>query len=196
MRTENLSDREILGPILHPTDQVGDNNIDTAEGCLARDNTYRWYHGLARVLRPKRVAEIGVRFGYSLYALQSGSLKNLAIYGFDNESYIPDCLSWARLHLKPLAWSCELVKCDTQKLNALSLLGIDIFHVDGDHTAEGADHDMKLAWPTLADNGVLLVDDVDSIPPVRAAVVDFCDQHHTEFLYLPSTRGLAVIPKA
>lgn len=201
MRLESLTDAQILEPIRHEQDREGNSDIHTVEGCILRDNNYRWYYGLGRAFKPHYIAEIGVRYGYSLYALALGAGCDPVVWCLDNNSYIPGSLDWACDHLHGVCEHVTKAEVDTQKVNRLDIrTKVDLFSVDGDHTDAGARHDMELAWPCIRPGGLLLVDDIDYCGQdgninLRPVVQAFCQSYSTEFLWLPTTRGLAVIVK-
>lgn len=214
MRCENVTDAQILEPIRHPSDNQGTDDIHTVEGAIRRNNTYRWYYGLGFCLAPERIGEIGVRMGYSLYAMALGASSSNKyakpmLAGWDNQSYVKDSIEWANQHLAKVACSTRGVTvrhADTQKVTEqeLSYSGwrefFDMFSVDGDHSQAGARHDLELAWICMRRGGVILVDDIDypgqgNDINLRPVVETFCQEKATSFLYLPTTRGLAVITK-
>src|ERR1700734_2435625 len=59
-----LTEADLLAPILHQRD-IGADWIDSG--------TYPTYWKIGNILRPVSIAEIGVRYGYSLYSLVAGS---------------------------------------------------------------------------------------------------------------------------
>lgn len=203
MRCEDLTDEQLLKPIRHPEDNTGNTDIHTVEGCIRLNNNYRWYYGLAQVHQPELIAEIGVRYGYSLFAMARGSKMNPTLVGFDNESYCPASMqhTFDKLELY-FPQRVTLYALNTQKEQSLAQYcnQIAMFSVDGDHTQDGCRHDMELAWPTLRRGGVLVVDDIDYAGQdgrinLRPVVQQFCQEKAVDFLYLPTTRGLAVIVK-
>src|SRR5690242_19942054 len=119
MRVENLTDAQILEAIRHPDDRKGVTDLHTVEGAICSNNVYRWYYGLARLFRPTFIGEIGVRFGYSLWALASGAGTFPCVYGWDNESYIPGSLSWARKHLAEVCDEVQIHAVNTQDISRL-----------------------------------------------------------------------------
>lgn len=207
---EGNTDLLLLGTDLQPQDSKADY--------LQNRDTYCWYHALAYKARPKVIAEIGSRFGYSLKAMIYGagryrSQKDLIVFSFDNESYEPNCLS---IICNMLTYTdvgeYVIAKQDSQAVNVLplqrtgrwdglkdcggELTKADLFHVDGDHSIQGTLHDLLLAKDQLAEGGIILLDDIDTkeCPGVKAALLLFIgDNPEFTWDYFPSYRGLAAI---
>lgn len=211
---DDTTDKDILGMDLQPQDA----NADYLQG---RD-TYCWYYALAYKVRPRVIAEIGSRFGYSLKAMIYGAGRyrqqsDLAVFAFDNESYEPGCVRKIADMLSYTGVREYIVtRQDSQTVETLplrmkgtwdglkdrgdgKLVKADLFHVDGDHSIQGTLHDLLLAKEQLADGGVILLDDIDTpvCPGVKAAMTLFL-QDNPDFTWdhFPSVRGLAAIYKA
>jgi len=133
-------------------------------------------YDIVKELAPKTIAEIGVRCGYSAWAMLQAA-PDATFYGFDNYSYKPRqvCQCASEYLLKD--YNTEITEKDTQETKNLCLTDIDLFHVDGDHTYAGAYHDLELAFKTLSENGKILVDDT-SVNEVAQACVDFIWVHN------------------
>lgn len=174
---------------------------DEPEDWISSRNTYAWYYAIAHHFRPRRIAEIGVRFGYSATAMMKGSLDagvgKVDYAGFDNGNYIPGSNWVFRNSLSTSAIAhrvnAQLFDLNTQNCNGLAVDSIDLFHVDGDHTYAGAIHDLNLAREVTRDGGIILVDDVDCIPDVTEAARDWVGQNDLEYFVMPSLRGHMVI---
>lgn len=184
----SVSDKEILGSML----QECDANHETVQG----KETYAWYRAFAEFVKPRVIAEIGVRFGYTLKALSVPSVE--IVHGFDNESYIPGSLSVVAEHL-PYA---NLMQCNSQFLETLPIADVDVFHVDGDHTSMGAYHDLLLAYKAVREGGYILIDDVKGLYyqtrqdyDVRQAAEQFCAKFKLKKIFVPTYRGLFIIQK-
>ena len=66
----------------------------------------------------------------------------------------------------------------------------DLYHVDGDHTREGALHDMEICCAAMGPDSFIVVDDYDYIRPVMQGVDDFLRLHpELEGFFLATTRG-------
>jgi ADP-heptose:LPS heptosyltransferase len=147
--------------IVHPVDQPV-------------PDTWRSYYGtlfeLARELRPRRVCEIGVRAGYSAFAILSA---NPAAFMLGIEADLDEATQnthWGRQGLyrhaeKILApFDYQLLIADSHALARLPRC--DLIYIDGDHTFDGCLADLRLAERS---SETILVDDYDSIPSVRQA---------------------------
>lgn len=128
------------------------------------------YDVVAKV-RPSSIVEIGVRAGYSAYAMLSAAptARYLGIdSGTGSHGGHPGALIHARRLLEP--FGAHIVLQDSQAVDTLPVAA-DLLHVDGDHSYEGCMHDMGLALTS----GVrwLLVDDTEHIQAVKQAVPDW-----------------------
>lgn len=151
---------------------------------------------------PKRIAEIGIRAGYSAWTFLQ-ACPNATYIGFDanNETHggqganIYGFFEWAKKILLP--YDAYLIELDTQTVDDLMILNIDFFHIDGDHTAEGVYHDLNLAWKATKKNGLLLVDDYDYLPEVQKGVDSWIAKMDTrvKWEYRKSLRGEILITK-
>jgi len=106
---------------------------------------YRMKEAVARAVRPKRILEIGVRYGYSAAALLAG-YPGAEYCGIDLD--VPaygggsDGLEFSRTHLPA---SAKLIKEDSQDLSSLPGGFYDLIHVDGQQDEIGTYHDLELA---------------------------------------------------
>jgi hypothetical protein len=155
---------------------------------FANQAVYRWYFEIGRMLKPKRIAEIGVRFGYSGKALMMGSGAEF-YEGWDDESYEPGSIAWATDKAK----LPNIHKCDSQRIDHLPNR-YDLVHVDGDHSTDGCFHDCYIAWEALFMGGWLLIDDIEQ-GPVLKGVKRFCSEKKVIPWLLPSDHALALIQK-
>jgi len=119
---------------------------------------YRDKYAICRMIAPRSILEIGVRFGYSAMAFLS-ACPRASYVGLDNDSGTfggeHGALDWARKQLAPYDARVELV--DTQRLDALPGGPYDLVHVDGQQDGEGTLHDLRLA---LAKAKFILVDGI------------------------------------
>ncbi|MEZ5964212.1 MAG: CheR family methyltransferase [Planctomycetota bacterium] len=150
---------------------------------LYQDNYYPVYEALARYLQPRRILEIGTRFGYSLVPLVLGALaqrpRHLQVLSIDMESYdnaFP-CSSQevARRNFE----ACIGPRCGDTEVEVDFVVGdshavqlpeswrFDLIHVDGDHSEQGAFLDIVDSFARLQPGGVMIVDDIDQ-PDVLA----------------------------
>lgn len=107
---------------------------------------YRMKAAIARALAPKRILEIGVRFGYSGAAFLHGS-PNARYTGIDadNGSFggTKGAINWARRLLPEDRH--QLIVADTQSMHRLPGEIYDLIHVDGQQDGDGTYHDLELA---------------------------------------------------
>lgn len=187
---ESITDKEILGSYLQEK--------DINQPYLRSKNTYTWYYAIAKALQPKIIAEIGCRFGYSLRAMLYGSPAAEFVYVWDNESYENGCLTHIESLLNNANVPHQINKQDTQQLEAFKIdRKVDLFHVDGDHSIQGAYYDLKKAYDCLSETGILLIDDTATsvCPGVQAAVQLFCTEYPVECIEVPSFHGLTMLIK-
>ena len=167
---------------------------DPVHDYILSNNCYEWYYTIAKVLKPKSILEIGVRFGYSLVSMMKGAENSIEyVLGMDNDSYIHNSTQLARGY-------CELVKpnittidvVNSQKIQKLDR-HFDLVHIDGDHTYNGKIYDLNL----IKNNCIYcIIDDYDFIDSVRKATDDFMLDNTSIIknkLYIPSFRGTMIL---
>jgi hypothetical protein len=144
-------------------------------------DTWRRYYGtlfdLASELHPRRVCEIGVRAGYSAFAILSANPEAVML---GIEADLDEATENTHWGCKGLHHHAEtiLAPFDYQLLIANShsierLPRCDLIYIDGDHTFDGCLADLRLAERST---DTILVDDYDSISSVREA----CDRFAAE----------------
>lgn len=149
-------------------------------------------HAVAERVRPKSIAEIGVRAGYSGYAMLSASPEAtyLGIDAGDPEYGDGAPFREHAAKLLPRFPSVEFRHADSHALDTIP--AVDLLHIDGDHSYTGCRQDLDLAMRS----GVrwALVDDYDYIRAVRRAVIDWCRDHRLDFEHIADGhRGSALI---
>lgn len=188
------------------------------------DEFYVYYHAIARVLKPRVIAEIGVWWGYALMAMVTGALyphqtnKNQIamcdhpsarwsipapvdhVYGFDNESYpqAEHCLDWAAKCFNEIGVPNSMLHCDSRQFDATGLppmLPVDLWSVDGDHSYQAAYKDLVLAHKYASPACVMLVDDCGWALSVRDACDDFAEKFGYDVWMLPTLKGTAVLER-
>lgn len=178
-----FTESDLLAPILHVSD-AGADWIDRG--------TYPTYWAVGAYLQPATVAEVGVRYGYSLHSMLKGSGKVQYAVGFDNEYDFAGSNDYA---LSKLPLKTSIVNVDTQKAESLNLARkVDLFHVDATHSEDGTFRECQLAWKWVKPGGHLLVDDVLA-DTVKAGVERFCAEVIATGVFIPCYRGLQLIQK-
>ncbi len=165
---------------------------------------YRTKYAIAKMMQPRSILEVGVRFGYGAYSLLAGADTYASYCGLDMDEpswgpYPGIPREWAEAQLKN-AFPSALIS--TRKFNTqsdetgrLGLKFADLIHIDGDHSYAGALRDMETFWPLC--HNVMVVDDTNEIADVRNAVKTFCAQHQDAIpLPVTSFRGAMLLVRA
>jgi len=163
---------------------------------------YKIKYKFCKDQRPKVIAEIGVRAGYSAWTFLQ-ACPTAKYIGFDANNGTHGgqggqdgkFSKWAAKILED--YDVELIELDTQKTNNLGVSDIDFFHVDGDHSVKGVRHDLDLAYKSISDTGLIVVDDIGYIDSVRHGVFTWVNSMGHEVLAWPveSLRGEMLIRK-
>ena len=128
-------------------------------------------HDVADHIKPKRILEIGIGWGYSAYSFLSAA-PDAYYLGIDiNDNHRPAYLNF----LSP--FNVETVITDSQRLTDLHTKPFDLIHVDGDHSYNCCLRDLGVTLRILNKTGGLLVDDADSNQSVAHAIKDFMDMN-------------------
>lgn len=194
------TEEQIVGPIAHSFDDRAD---------FWGHQTYVWYWRIGKKYQPKTLVEIGTRFGYSLRAMFLGSIegygisrsvappppRNLRAYTFDDERDHSGSNDYTRAHMATLGVDMIPTKINTRELKSLNLPEqVDLGHVDGDHTTQGAYEDCGLVWEAIRPGGIMVVDDIKA-PLVKEGVDRWCAEKGIFPEYLECYRGLYLIAK-
>lgn len=189
----NLTDRDVIGGLF----QFMDEGKDFVSG----SDNYVWFYLIGKLVRPRVIAELGSRFGYSMKCFVEGAghpPEEMVVRAFDAE-----CDGIKTLHVfedyfrKALRiQNIKITKADTQSLKTLWMDGqADLCMVDGMHTVKGCLHECRLAWEALKPGGVMVIDDLDN-----QMVVDgfhrFCSEVGAKYEMIPSLRIIAVVFKS
>lgn len=159
------------------------------------ENYYHHYFDQIKRFKVKSVVEIGVRAGYSAYAMLSANPK-MIYSGYDidlpNEYGFHDgAFAYAKAMLEsefPKANLSFKVQ-NSQELSSLPR-HFDLAHIDGDHSLHGCTHDLRLCYGTV---NIILVDDYDFVPEVRTAVDQFIAMFKLKHEHIKNFRGMMVI---
>lgn len=107
---------------------------------------YRLKFAIAKVLQPRSILEVGVRFGYSAVTFLKAS-PNASYLGIDLDSNTfggdVGALGWAR-HITA-GYSAEFIVADSQKMERFPGGVYDLIHVDGQQDGTGTFHDLRRA---------------------------------------------------
>ncbi len=205
------SDRYVvpIDQIAHPRD------IDIFSGHFGGSTYYADYAGIARRYRPKRILEIGVRYGYSGLSLCLGAaasgVENLVYIGMDAQFFAgPETTDYQQGRLsntiaienfeKHAPWvHASIFSVDTQKEpfpDEVMSQQYELINVDGDHSYEGCWRDMTQTWPLLTMGGIMVVDDT-GMEGVRRAIEDFIREclPEPDWQWYGNERGFCVIRK-
>lgn len=178
-----FTESDLLAPVLHPSDAGSD---------WINRGTYPTYWAVGKLLEPASIAEIGVRYGYSMHSMMKGSGKVRYAIGFDNEYDFKGSNQYVAGKVKPL--NVQLL--DTQAVKELPMSRpVDLFHVDATHTADGTYHDCKLAWKYVKPGGMLLIDDV-SAESVKTGADRFCGELGLTPEFIACYRGMYLVQKS
>lgn len=174
-------------PHVHPADR--------SAPWFRAPNYYPVYERVATVLQPRSVLEIGARLGYSLVALAHGSRRLRRFWWVDDESYLAgsnrDCAANLVHYFRtgrPES-AAPLLRCAPalERLPDLPPWGVDLAHVDGDHSYAGTLRDLEAVWERAR---VVLCDDY-RLPSVGRAVRDWAASRAAPYLVFDTpARGL------
>src|ERR1700691_2340634 len=107
---------------------------------------YRLKWAISRVLQPRRILEIGVRFGYSAAAFLDAS-PGATYLGIDNDSETygghKGAVQWARRITGGAA--AEYLIADSQQMVEFSGGAYDLVHIDGQQDGVGSIQDLRKA---------------------------------------------------
>ena len=174
----------------------------TPERILQYKEYYPVKYGICKAQNPKVIAEIGVRAGYSAWTFLQACPKAEYI-GLDANNGTHGgqggqdgrYAEWAKGILEN--YNTRFIQVDTQSVDRLDVTDVGLFHVDGDHTSLGVQHDLDLAFRCISDDGLILVDDITYIPEVRDGVNKWLDLMWRVAVseFIPSLRGEMLIRK-
>ncbi len=180
--------------VLHPED-IHPWNFRTREFY----EEYKTKYAIAKLIKPRSVTEVGVRFGYSAHSFLMAMPRNSIYVGLDIDEpswgpYKGVPRMWAELRLRG-AYDANIRTfcCNTQEELPYQSHA-DMIHIDADHTFLGALHDMTVFWSYCLK--AMVVDDYTQIREVAEAVKAFMATNKDAMLLETSSlRGSAIIVK-
>ena len=183
-----------MSNIIHPTERSRKN----------MNLRYRYYstkHSISKLLNPKKIAEFGVRYGYSGYAICSGSSSIELYHGYDKaglEGGVKDSKAhtYAKSLISPYAPVCNIYNTTTEKLVGKPMPLYDFVHVDAGHKYNDVIRDLELAFNCSTNNGYILIDDFDAIKDVKKATKEFLIKKRSSIessLYFDGLKGELLI---
>jgi len=171
---------------------------------------YKIKAAISRILEPKKIFEIGIRYGYSAAALlwcnSEASYTGLDWFQRGNNFSLTSTEQYQLLSLMLKSWypQAEISVnmgdsfVESVQNNWCERLGdqIDLVNVDGDHSFDGCLNDLLFAGKLVKDGGYLLVDDYTNpkySDDIKKAISEFSNKYDTELVVFPSWRGDALI---
>lgn len=136
---------------------------------------YQFYSGISKLLQPRDILEVGVRFAYSLIAMARASLRLESIIGVDGQFYVDDSQDKATKNISACGFGpiTRLITGDSRKiLPELPKVSFDLIHLDGGHYRESVRDDLLEAWPLLRPGGTAIVDDTSYLPECALGAED------------------------
>jgi hypothetical protein len=131
---------------------------------------YSLYTEVCYGIRPRSIFEIGIRAGYSAWAMLRGCADGTLYHGIDIKEAT---YAYSMLLREFPTHEYRIARADSGMLTHLSR-DYDLAHVDGNHSHEGALHDLGLCWGHAR---FILVDDVDAFCTVNSAINEFLEMH-------------------
>jgi hypothetical protein len=135
---------------------------------------HRWFaYDLIRWMKPSSIVELGTHYGCSFFsfcqAVRDGSLSSSLTavdtwQGDDHAGrYSDDVYDLFLANLKNFEGLDVTVKRMTfdEALAEQPPASVDLLHIDGFHSYEALEHDLTTWLPTLSDNAVVLLHDID-----------------------------------
>jgi hypothetical protein len=159
---------------------------------------YAYYWAICRLFRPRSIFEIGVGKGGSMGAMLLGAGERAVANGWDMELYWPGSNAVAAkkmIQAGVLEKQFVLENRNSRNEAGLPNMAYDLVHVDGDHSYDGATHDLEIVmWFTKT----ILFDDYLSIEDCKRACDDFIARATTrgQLVYhelIPTHNGLMLI---
>jgi len=171
-----------------------------------KEHLYEYYlqkYMICRMFMPEKIAEIGVRWGYSAFSFLMAS-PQAAYTGFDMISggyggaaidtfgYVGRLLNDNFPDVKVI-----LRHADTRQLQSLDG-PYDFIHIDGNHSQQACYHDIGMGMEACETGGIILIDDYVSHLTVKNAVDSFVKENAEQiecYFRMPSLTGEFILMK-
>ena len=136
---------------------------------------YNWYRRIGRWLKPKRILEVGVAFGYGTLSMMADLEDLPEVWWLDNESGWKGSVGYGRIQMVDTygADACPRWYRSWEEFPDLTIAGrFDLIHIDANHEYEHVLHDLQQAerFHDLYPH-IICHDTVD--PPVSRAIDDY-----------------------
>lgn len=177
---------------------------------------YEEKYQIASLIKPRSILEIGVRAGYSAAAFLSAAPADCTYLGLDADQSWSQHGGWhgaparaAMMLNRHFPGRVDVRICDTQELDQFLERGhpgeqqqdqtdlrrespdfYDLVHIDGDHTYDGALHDLRLFSKVAR---YLLIDDIAYVDEVKDALDTFLAETGHQATRFPTVRGDAIV---
>lgn len=193
-------DRAIIDEVALP---IGDRYGDDVFTDYLSD-----YAGVAKKFKPKRIFEIGVRYGYTAISMVLGARANrgapkVSYLGIDDESYHAGSCDRANQNFAKI---CPGVDMRALRYNSITqgvppdIGTFDMISIDGNHDYQPVLGDLYNCWPLLNPGGIIQLDDAAPGSQVREAIEFFLSSFdgaggRVEFQWVPNIRTHCLIRK-
>jgi predicted O-methyltransferase YrrM len=187
--------KPLFKSMLHPNDAYAVSHFDDLAAHVFRKYT------IAMAFRPRSIVEFGVRAGYGGWALAKGAadagiVPTYVVYEGDLDKNGPSYVEHAQKIMKTAAGDVIVHTLNTRSLLPKDVPQADLFHVDADHSYDGASHELLVALDRVNAGGVVVADDFDYLLDVKRAVLDALAVNRDWLMMVaPSWRGEAVMVK-
>ena len=182
-----------LNNIVHPSER------NRREMFLRWEYFYTKY-SICNLIKPKRICEIGVRFGYSAYAFCLS--KPHLYHGYDKPDLeggafvFGDPHEYCRSIISDLVEEVKITNINTKDLKPDMMDKYDFIHVDAGHTYEDAIRDLNIAINAALPGAYILIDDYRTNVEVARATEEFIKKNQDKIeskMYLMSLKGERLI---
>lgn len=174
--------------------------VDGDETYLESNNNYIWYYSIGLVFQPLKILEFGTRNGYSLLTMIKGAeyrgkqTKDIELWSYDAEIDLPGSQQRCKNFFTERGHKCVFNIIKTEDIEGLSIEGVDLVHIDANHTPDGVYHECWLGFNSLKVGGHLLVDDY-KYNVVFEGANRFRDEYALKSISFDSQNGLLLCQK-